>query len=437
MKVIINSLIALSLITIMLSSVYAQPPTVLWFDGIPLNDIKISKDGEYVAAAAWAPNPTYDGEVRYYSRNGDGEPIWETPFNEDTISIAISADGDCVAVGTDQRIIHFWKNARSLTGNPAPTWTSTNLGPIQKRCLDISDDGNYVTACGTGESVFYWANTKGRSTSNEPVTWSRIFLSLSVECVDLSSDGNYVAAGAQTNVAYWKNARSLTGNAAPSWYSTAPGDYIIDIAISDDGDYIAAAGTAGPSPLYYWGKATTLSGDPMYTWDSATGVDFYALDMSSDGDSIFAGGEKDATNKVYFWSGARSRAGKINPTWTYTTNTIIDVSMNIWGDLMAAGDNVGNIHFFDNTGDKKWTRSLGENTVATSISGDGGTLAVATTGSSAWLLDTGFESSGPRPIGGLTIPIDKLGIIMPYIVLTIAIVALLLISKRVNTKQTH
>ncbi|MGB6681561.1 MAG: hypothetical protein WBF08_09615 [Candidatus Bathyarchaeia archaeon] len=157
--------------------------------------------------------------------------------------------------------------------------------------------------------------------------------------------------------------------------------------------------------------------------------------MSSDGDSIFAGGNKNSDYKVYFWTGARIRTGTIDPTWTYTTNPIMDVSMNDIGELMAAGDNVGNIHYFDNTGDKKWTRSLGENTVSTSISGDGGTLAVATTGSSGWLLDTGFQSIEPAPVGGLTIPINKLEIMTPYIAFTIAVATLLLITKRVKAKR--
>ena len=426
MRLIINSLIALSLITIMLSSAYAQPPTTLWFDGIPLNDITISKDGQYVAAVE-SGSP----KVHFYSQSSDGTPIWTSTLSEDTLSVAISADGDCVVAGTTSKI-YFWKNARSLSGTPAPTWSSINLGRIDKRCLDISDEGDYVAACGSGESVFYWANAKTRSSTSEAVTWNRGFTDSNVECLDLSSDGDYIAAGVDTDVAYWKNARSLTGNTAPAWYSTAPGDFMIDIAISDDGDYIAAAGVSGPSPLYYWANAKTLSGDPTYTWDSATGVDFNALDMSSDGDSIFAGGNKDSNYKVYFWSGARSRAGTINPTWTYTTNIIVDVSMNVWGDLMAAGDNVGNIHYFDNTGDKKWTRTLGENTVSTSISGDGRTLAVATTGSSGWLLDTGFQSSGPAPVGGLTIPINKLKIMTPYIAFAAAIAIILLITKKVK-----
>lgn len=430
MRLIINSLIALSLITLMLSSVYAQPPTVLWFDGIPLNDIAISKDGQYVIAA----ESTCGGVIRFYSSNGDGNPIWTTSFADEVFSVAISVDGDCVAAGTSQ-YVRFWKNARSLTGIQDPTWTSQSIGQIESRCLDISNDGNYVAACGTGDSVFYWANTKTRSSTSEPVTWSRTFGAFNVECIDLSSDGDYVTAGVQTDVAYWKNARSLTSNPAPSWYSTSPGDNIIDIAISDDGNYIAAAGTAGPSPLYYWANAKTLSGNPTYTWDSAPGVDFNALDMSSDGDSIFAGGSTGTTEKVYFWSGARSKMGMINPKWTYTTNNIVDVSMNVEGDLMAAGDNVGNIHYFDKTGDKKWTRSLGENTVSTSISGDGGTLAVATTGSSGWLLDTGFQSSGPSPVGGLTIPLNKLEIMTPYIAFAIAIATILLITKRVKAKR--
>jgi hypothetical protein len=325
--------------------------------------------------------------------------------------------------------------SRSLTGIQDPTWTSQSIGQIESRCLDISNDGNYVAACETGDSVFYWANTKTRSSTSEPVTWSRTFGAFNVECIDLSSDGEYVAAGIRTDVAYWKNARSLTGNAAPAWYSTAPGDNIIDIAISDDGNYIAAAGTAGPSPLYYWANTKDLSGDPSYTWDSAPSVDFHALDMSSDGDSVFAGGSTATTDKVCFWTAARSRAGTINPTWTYSTNPIVDVSINNWGDLMAAGDNVGNMHYFDDSGDKKWTKSLGEGLIATSISGDGGTLTVATTGSSGWLLDTGFQSSGPTPVGGLTIPINKLEITAPYIAFAIAIATILLITKRVKIKR--
>ncbi len=413
----------------MLSSAYAQPPTVLWFDGVPLNDIAISKDGQYVAVAENSAE-----RVSYYSRDGDGTPLWRYTVAENTYSIAISADGDCVVVGTSIGV-HFWKNAKSLTGFPAPDWSGGVGNSIDKRCLDISDDGNYVVACGSGEAVYYWANAKTRSSTTELVTWDRGFTDKDVECIDLSSDGDYVAAGVDTDVAYWKFARSLTGNPAPSWYSTAPADLIIDIAISDDGDYIAAAGTAGPSPLYYWANAKTLGGDPTYTWDSAPGVDFFALDMSSDGDSIFAGGIKDATDKVYFWSRARSRTGITNPTWSYTTNHIVDVSMNVMGDLMAAVDNLGNVHYFDNTGDKKWTKSLDINTVSTSISGDGGTLAVATTGSSAWLLDTGFISSEPTPVGGLTIPINKLEIMMPYIAFATMIAALLLITKRVNNKR--
>ncbi len=414
----------------MLSSVYAQPPTVLWSDSIPLDDIAISKDGQYVAAV----ESFGQKGVRYYSRDGDGTPIWTYTLAENTYSVAISADGDCVVVGTSARI-NFWKNARSLTGTPAPTWSSTILGSIDKRCLDISDDGNYVAACGTGDSVFYWANAKTRSSNSETVTWSKSMGLFTIECVDLSGDGDYVTAGVDTDVAYWKNARSLTGNPGPSWYSTAPGDLIIDIAISDDGNYIAAAGTAGPSPLYFWANAKVLSGDPPYTWDSEPGVDFFALDMSSDGDSIFAGGSSATAEKVYFWTGARIKTGTINPTWTYSTNQIRDVSIDTFGEFMAAGDDVGNIHYFDNTGDKKWTKSLGDSTISTSISGDGGTLAVATTGSSGWLLDTGFQSIGPAPVGGLTIAINKLEIMMPYITLGIVSAAILLTAKKLKAKR--
>jgi hypothetical protein len=403
----------------MVSVVQAAPPTPLWSDHVGTNDVALSKDGNYVAVAS-------GNQLRFYGRSS-GTPLWESTTPSGTVeSVAISADGDCVVAGTQLPSggdIAFWKNARSLTGNPTPTWSSVDLtGPVLRRCLDISDDGNYVVACGTGQWVFYWANAKTRSTTPEPFSWRSPNLG-SAHAVDLSSDGNYVATGGDQYVAYWKNAKPLTGNPQnPDWKSTTPTDLIVDIAISDDGNYVAAAGRAGYSPVYYWANAKSLSGDPSTTWDSAAGVEFDSLDMSSDGDSVIAGGmDQPADMGVYFWAGARGLSGTPNPTWVYPTQVgIHDVAINDAGDYMAAVQSLAVPHrayFFNRAGGLMWSFDLETPSLVVSISGDGATLAIGTSeANTAYLLSTGYRTYGP-PVGGVVMPTNKLEILAPYLAL--------------------
>lgn len=432
MKSILRLLVSFTLIFFMISTVSAQPQTLIWSDPVDTWDIALSKDGQYVASVAWVSG----FEVRFYSKSS-GTPIWTKDLAvSPVLSVAISADGDGVVVGGGGRI-YYWKNAKSLTGNPNPTWSSQNLGPIERRCLDISDDGNYVVACGTGDSVFYWVNAKAKAGSDVPTTWQYLFTApdRNVEAVDLSSDGDYVTAGVATDVAYWKNARSLTGNPAPSWYSTQPGDLIVDIAVSDDGNYVTAAGTTGPSPVYYWANAKTLIGDPSTTWESASGVDFSSIDMSSDGRSVIAGGiGPDAGDfGVYFWGGATGLSGTPAPTWIYATaGPVDDVTINDAGDFMAAINDVvsHSIYFFRWSGELLWCKDdLTNPGHAVSISGDGGTLAVATAEPlTSYLFDTGFSTL--NPVGGYVIPINKLSVLAPYLAMTALIAAITIVATR-------
>ena len=434
-KLMLKVLVPLALIVLMVSTVYAAPPTVLWSDPVGTNDVTLSKDGNYVAVAS-------GNQLRFYGK-GSSTPIWTSTAPSGTVeSVAISANGDCVFVGTilpGGGDVAFWNNARSLTGTPSPTWSSVNLnGPVSRRCLDISDDGNYVTACGTGQYVFYWANARMRSTSAETYSWRSPSLG-TAECVALSSDGNYVATGGAMYVAYWKNAKTLTANPQnPDWKSTTPTDIIVDIAISDDGNYVAAAGTQGASPVYYWANAKILSGNPSTTWDSAAGVDFSSLDMSSDGDSVIAGGigPSAANEGVYFWAGAKGLSGTPNPTWIYPTqNGVRDVAIDVAGDFMVAVQSIEPPHrvFFFDRATLKWTFDLDNEGLVLSISGDGGTLAIGTSAEeTGYLLDTGYRTRTP-PVGGIVIPTNKLEIVAPFAALAgliVAVSAVVAVKKR-------
>jgi len=439
----------------------AAPPTVLWSDGVSTADIALSKDGNYVAIASVQ-------EVRFYVR-GSGTPLWTKQLGTGAfavLSIAISADGDCVAAGTDQLgvggKVYFWKNARTRTSATAdPTWNSAVLGgPIHRGCLDISDDGNYVVACGTGRWVFYWANAKGLSGNDKPVTWKSPEFP-NVECIDLSGDGDYVAAGIVDSTlgfaaAYWKNARTLAGNDRnPNWKSSSPDNIIVDIVVSDDGDYVAAA-TGSTFSVHYWANAKSLTGDPAHTWYYGSSVYFSSIDMSSDGNAVIAGSgggvpinvfpQKGSDPRaalaslesggVHFWSGAKGLTGKPqNPTWSYTTEAgIFDVAIDDVGSYMAADGNTitpGKVYFFNSGGTLLWSYPI-DIAVMVSISGDGATLAVGTgTIATGYLLSTGY-SSGPRPVGGITLPTNKLEILTPYIALAglIATLSAVVVVKR-------
>jgi hypothetical protein len=435
----------------MIPIVHAQPPTLLWDDSVSTFDIALSKDGNYVAIASV-------DEVRFYGR-GSGTPLWTSTIAGGFYqSVAISANGDCVVAGTQlfsggDGYVAFWKDARSRTStDETPTWRSEDLGGgIRRRCLDISDDGNYVVACGTGQWVFYWANAKGRSTTSESTSWKSQEFTY-VSAVDLSSDGNYVAAGildiSDFGVAYWKNAKSLTGDPQGyDWLSTEPDTGFSDVAISDDGDSVAAA-TGVDFSVHYWTGAKSLSGDPASTWWAGEGTAFSSIDMSSDGDSVIASGGspvfgnvdlKDgestkavingngvAGGKVYFWGQARSLIGKPQvPTWTYDTDGFIhDVAIDDAGVYMAADQNIfvpGKVYFFDSRGVLLWSYPI-DLADKVSISADGSTLAVGTAAiATGYLFDTGYTSV--PAVGGVLMPENKLVIIAPYMVLAIVFAA--------------
>jgi len=414
------------------------PAELLWMNEVGTNDIALSKDGQYVAAVGLAAT---SGELRFYNRTSETPktPQWTWSTGEDLLSVAISSDGSCVAAGGSSHVF-FWKNAKSRTpGNTDPTWTSEDLGgPILDRCLAMSDDGNYLVAGGTGPNVFYWKDAKLKSGSDVQTTWDA-WVNGFVEAVDISSNGNYVVVGFGTNVSYWKGAASLTGSQwggtapPPDWTSTEPDNGVSDVAVSDDGNYVAAATfpTAFPGTVYYWAGATGLTDDPYATWYGGLGVSFTSIDMSSDGDSVIAGALIDSnpiTGKVYFWSGARGLTGKPqNPKWTHDTTTqVIDVAIDAAGDYMAAVDDglTPYVYFFDSTGDLKWTYGISEGGPILSISSDGGTLAIGTGGlASRYLVSTGYRTSA-RPVGGILIAADRLTLLSPWIVAALAAVAL-------------
>jgi WD40 repeat protein len=418
-----------ALAALMISAATANgppPPTLLWSYGVVTYDIVVSKDGQYVA--------TVDGPertLRFYSRTAETpkNPLWTWGIlTEDLLSVAISANGDYLAAGSSQRV-YYWANARTRTLDTDPTWVSDDLdGPIMRRCLDISDDGNYVAAATGGIVVltlYYWADARNRADGGQDYTW-RLSEGVSFASLDMSSDGDTVAAGfvgeGSAGVAYVKNARSRVGELAwADWWSPLDG-LVVDVAVSDDGNYVAAATFSLPATVYYWAAARSLSGEQYATWYGGEGLSFTSVDMSCDGDSVFAG----AFGGVVFWGGARGLTGKPqDSSWTYsTTDNVWDVAINDAGTYMAAVNFPipDTVFFFDGQGNLLW-EDLDIGGDKLSMSCDGGTLAVGTpTFGTAYLLDTGYsDPCCGVGVGGVVATVDKSTLLAPYLALFVLI----------------
>jgi hypothetical protein len=441
----LNFVLSLTLIALIVPTAYAQLPILVWsHTTYPSDtlDIAVSKDGQYVAAVGkfWSDKwGDTVGQIRFYGR-ASGTPLWtwttEDTTGEEFYSVAISADGDSVVAGG---MIHvfYWKNARSIRGTQEPTWQGLDvvIDSYETRCLDISDDGNYVVYCGPRDDygiIYYWSDAKTRTETSVSATW-KYSADDFFKAVDLSSNGDFVAAGFGRNVGYWKNARTLTGDPQnPDWISTKPNDLVVDLAVSDDGNYVAAA--AGLDTVYYWSGANHLSGDPSSTWESGLETSFTSIDMSCDGDSVIAG---TGHAEVQFWDGATGLSDTPPPTWTATTRPgarIEDVEMNDAGTYMAVVASVPTedaplfyftAYFFDRVGVLKWEYPYPPGawyTVSISLSRDGGSLAAGTSMPfTAYLFDTGF---GSAPVGGYLAPVSMPAILGPYVALALLVLGI-------------
>lgn len=184
--------------------------------------VAVSGDGEYVVAT----NTT----GVYFFNITSPVPIW---WNESAPSlyatVAISDNGDYVAVGRADSVLLYFDSGRTRSGpQGSATWSAfAPAGGIAREDLDMSADGSFVVMSGSGTSVYYWAGCSSRAGGGQLPSWSYFFSSPAIQAVDISDDGKYVAVGGYnltdySLVAYFKNAD--TGGPAsypPTWMSTA------------------------------------------------------------------------------------------------------------------------------------------------------------------------------------------------------------------------
>ncbi|TFG15764.1 MAG: WD40 repeat domain-containing protein [Promethearchaeota archaeon] len=191
----------------------------LWTKHIPMGGfplVEISDDGNEIVA-------TSNG-ILYYFERSSSSPIWQYDTGEIFImSLVISADGDLVAVGGQNRRIDLFNKTC-----PIPFRSYYTSGSIRE--LSMSEDGSYVIAGCPNECILYYCLNK---------TYLWIYpVSCDSSEVAISSDGNYIIVGNSNydNEDYILYCFNNT-QGEPCWSSRVKG-IINNVAISKYGDYI-------------------------------------------------------------------------------------------------------------------------------------------------------------------------------------------------------
>ena len=350
MKRAVSTLVLLLLVALMATSVsfvhtavspIASPVTLLWTNPMEVFDVKVAGDGAHLAAVNSSPSGLY-----FFSYDNSTPVWWWLDTADVPLSVAISFDGNQVAVGTSTGFVHYFDGCLLRSGvQGSETWRSIDLGgAIERRTIDMSDDGQIVVVGGTGDAVYYFAGCRARSGSTEATTW----LDYPTQCleifaVDLSPDGQFIAVGGSKFapgggfVAYYMQASTPPFPKNEVWNARSSiAEPISDIKVSDDGYSVAAVSGLIVATLHYWRNSAGLAGDPLDTWNNT--LPYACVDTSADGNEVVAGKPLPAICGIHFWANARSLTGiNVSESWSRHEGELVpDVAINKAGTVLAA-----------------------------------------------------------------------------------------------------
>jgi WD40 repeat protein len=279
------------------------------FWGYPNSDVErgtidISDNGEYVVVGGTGDSVYYFAQCTL--KSGIMQ-MWNWSQGTGTgyvHAVDMSADGKYVAAGGPDPLagttgfVAFFKDANVFPYPINHVWLAHVTGAIEDIMeLAVSDDGYSVVAVSrmTPKTLYYWAHATSLSGDPAP-TWTSLHIFSSV---DMSSDGNKVAAGGggvEASLHYWDKARWRTGTNELEKWVELEGLNVWDVAISDDGNLIAATSynsTSGHFEVYFF----TPSDEPLgnFTLDSQ---DIY-LSVSGNGQVVAVGGAQPLTLSVF------------------------------------------------------------------------------------------------------------------------------------------
>ena len=234
----------------------------LW-GAVERGTLDMSDDGEYVVVGGTGVGLYYFAGCR--GRWGsDEEPTWSNIFGiNDFHTVHLSSDGRYVAAGgrnaTWNGFVMFYEGANAFPYPTEPAWVARGLfDPIID--LAVSDDGYGVVAVSltTIYTLYYWADATTLMKNPNP-TWTD---EAAFNCVDMSADGDEVVAGTAPllpcGLHFWSSARNRSGIDQEEDWTAREGEAILDLAVSDNGDLVAATTQIGSASDY---KACFYKGD--------------------------------------------------------------------------------------------------------------------------------------------------------------------------------
>jgi len=196
----------------------------------------------------------------------------------------------------------------------------------------------------------------------------------SISDVAMTLDGSTLAAGASNSVYY------LDGNGSILW-SRDLGYLVKDIAISPEGNYVAAAS----DKVYFYDRKGSL------LWFEKTNFIYHGVAISSNGTYVAAGSEE---GKVFVFGPDKE------PIWTYTVGSDcygVDISLD--GRFIAVGSKNQNIYLLLNQEGVLWKHGTGQIITAMGMSPTGGIIAGGSADRCLYLLTRGGEYRWKFPTG--------------------------------------
>ena len=309
-------------------------------------NVAISSNGQYIAVAC------YDRNLYFFEKD-NSTPLWTSNLGQSVQSVAISSDGQYIVAGTvrdTNKVYLFEKNSST------PLWDFYTGGIVTS--LAMSSDGQYFVA-GVGRdnySVYLFE----KNSSTPLWRYGVGYATGHVNSVGISSDGNYIVAGAYNGNLYLFRKNSST----PIWAYKTP-NWAYNVAISSDGNYIVVGDTDGTNPahgIYFFERGNSTPLWSYITWDSV-----WSVAISSDGQYIVVG-TGNTGNQVYFFERNNS-----TPLWSFNAgDSVRSVAISSDGQYIVAGSFDDKIYFFDkNNSTPLWSYNTISSVETVAISSDG------------------------------------------------------------------
>ncbi len=336
--------------------------------------VDISTDGRYIAGLCW--------EKFFFFNRNDAHPIWNCNVRSGPYkTVLLSADGQYILVKNDDHLLLFNRT------ESVPIWNYS--AGVQIRSVGFSGDGQKIVAgySENGDLVLF--------KQTNPITllnYSNLYFN-----ADISADGQFVVASSPDDVFYLFN----TSGPTLKWTFIAD-DNIEEVAISADGQYLAAGGIVSDCNVYFFNRTNSI---PL--WNYTVGGYVERLVMSADGNYLVAGTWPE--NKLYLFHRNSS-----TPLWTYACDNYIEcIDISADGHYFVVGVYENSLLLFNVSNNiPLWNYSTYISIEDIAISGDGQHIVV---GDFYRIYLFNREGTGPseeQPISGFGLLLCFIAIVL-------------------------